>query len=160
MVWPTMLALFWRVAVEQAHLVHGVEQLAMRRLEAVDLGERTRNVGAHGVGHVVRFERFRDGLLRYLGVQADNVRVINVLLLRALFWFSSLPRFPLETSSGLVRWFKYLAGFAPAYALLQVKLIEILFAMFGNVALAPFIVVAQQQVEHGFHRSKRLPAPP
>jgi|GEM_PF-3562504 len=69
------------LALEQAHLVHGVEQLAVRGLEAVDLRERTRDVDAHGVGHVVGLERLRDGLLGYLGVQANDVLGVDLLLL-------------------------------------------------------------------------------
>ena len=48
---------FLALALEQAHLVHGVEQLAVRGLEAVDFRERTRDVGAHGIGHVVSLKR-------------------------------------------------------------------------------------------------------
>ena len=75
-------------AVEQAHLVHGIQKLAVRRLEPVDLRERAGHVGAHGVGHVVHFEGLRDGLLQHLGVQADHVGVFHMLLLRLCFGLS------------------------------------------------------------------------
>ena len=69
------------VALEQAHLVHGEKQLAVRGLEAIDFGEGTRDVGAHGIRHVVGLERLRDGLLRDLRMQADDVGVVDLLLL-------------------------------------------------------------------------------
>ena len=69
------------LALEQTHLVHGVEQLAVRGLKAVDLGERTRDVDAHGVGHVVDLERLRDRLVGDLGVQADDVLGVDLLFL-------------------------------------------------------------------------------
>ena len=96
------------VTVQQAHLVHGVQQLAVRRLEAVYLGERARNVGAHGVGHVVQFQRLRDGLLGNLGMQADNVGVFHPLLLRFLFRLLC-HGFPLVLLSGIAprrAWFE------------------------------------------------------
>ena len=69
------------LALEQTHLVHGVEQLAVRGLKAVNLGERTRDVDAHGVGHVVDLERLRDRLVGDLGVQADDVLGVDLLFL-------------------------------------------------------------------------------
>ena len=51
------------LALEQTHLVHGVEQLAMRGLKAINLGECARDVDAHGVGHVVDLERLRNRLV-------------------------------------------------------------------------------------------------
>ena len=73
------------LALEQTHFVHGVEQLAVRGLKAVDLGERTRNVDAHSVGHVVDLERLRDRLVGDLGVQADDVLGVDLLFLWLVF---------------------------------------------------------------------------
>ena len=47
---------------EQPHLVHGVEQLAVRGLEAVDLGDGARDDDAHGIGHVVLLDDVGDEL--------------------------------------------------------------------------------------------------
>ena len=52
--------------VQQAHLVHGVQQLAVRRLKAVDLRDRPGNDDAHGVGHIVFPQRFGNGLRYHL----------------------------------------------------------------------------------------------
>ena len=65
MVLPTMLADLVRCALEQAHLVHGVQQLAVRRLEAVDLRQRAADDDAHSVGHIVGFQRAGDGVFQH-----------------------------------------------------------------------------------------------
>ena len=52
-------------ALEQAHLVHGVQQLAVRRFEAVDLRQCAADDDAHGVGHIVGFQRAGDGVLQH-----------------------------------------------------------------------------------------------
>ena len=52
-------------ALEQTHLVHGVQQLAVRRLEAVDLRQSAADDDAHGVGHIVGFQRAGDGILQH-----------------------------------------------------------------------------------------------
>ena len=52
-------------ALEQAHLVHGVQQLAVCRFEAVDLWQRAADDDAHGVGHIVGFQRAGDGVLQH-----------------------------------------------------------------------------------------------
>ena len=44
---------FGSAACQKSHLVHGVEQLTVSGLEAVDLGNGTRDDDAHDVGHVV-----------------------------------------------------------------------------------------------------------
>ena len=71
MVLPTMLATFGAVALEQAHVVHGVQQLAVRRLEAVDLRQGTGDDDAHGVGHIVGFQRIGDGRFQHLARRED-----------------------------------------------------------------------------------------
>ena len=43
----------------------------MRRLEAVDLGDRAAHDHAHGVGHVVAFKRIGDILVLYLGKMVE-----------------------------------------------------------------------------------------
>ena len=52
-------------ALEQTHLVHGVQQLAVRRLETIDLRQRAADDDAHGVGHIVGFQRAGDGVLQH-----------------------------------------------------------------------------------------------
>ena len=54
---------FGAVAVQQAHLVHGVQQLAVGRLEAVNLRDRAGHNNAHRVRHVVLAQRVRDALI-------------------------------------------------------------------------------------------------
>ena len=54
---------FGAVAVQQAHLVHGVQQLAVGRLEAVNLRDRAGHDNAHRVRHVVLAQRVRDALI-------------------------------------------------------------------------------------------------
>ena len=51
------------VAVQQPHLVHGVQQLAVRRLKAVDLRDRARHNNAHRIRHIVLAQRVRDALI-------------------------------------------------------------------------------------------------
>ena len=51
--------------LEQAHPVHRVEQLAVRRLEAVDLRQGAGDDDAHGVGHVVGLQRAGDGVFQH-----------------------------------------------------------------------------------------------
>ena len=51
-------------ALEQPHPVHGVQQLAVGGLEAVDLGQRPADDDAHGVGHIVGFQGAGDGVLQ------------------------------------------------------------------------------------------------
>ena len=129
------------LALQQTHLVHGVEQLAVRGLKAVDLGERTRDVDAHGVGHVVDLERLRDRLVGDLGVQADDVLGVDLLflwlVLRLLLCHDILLNFLWAVVIDLL--------------LLQVQLVQVFLAVLGDMALAARLVVAQQQVEHGFH---------
>ena len=52
-------------ALEQTHLVHGVQQLAVRRLEAVDLRQRAADDDAHGIGHIVGFQRAGNGIFQH-----------------------------------------------------------------------------------------------
>ena len=52
-------------ALEQPHLVHGVQQLAVRRLKAVDLRQSAADDDAHGVRHIVGFQRAGNGILQH-----------------------------------------------------------------------------------------------
>ena len=54
------------VALQQPHLVHRVEQLAVGGLEAVDLRQRAGDDDAHRVGHIVGFQRVGDGGFQHL----------------------------------------------------------------------------------------------
>ena len=75
-------------AGEQPHLIHRIEQLAVRGLKAVDLRDRAGEDNAHRVGHVVDLERLRD-LLLHDGARAEDVGIGVCLLLcgaRVLFF--------------------------------------------------------------------------
>ena len=48
-------------AFQQAHAVHGIQQFAVGGLEAVNFRQRTGNNNAHGVRHVVCFQRIGNG---------------------------------------------------------------------------------------------------
>ena len=73
---------------QQTHLIHRVEQLAVRGLEAVDLRDRARHDDRHRVGHVVFFECAADRLLLHLGPQAHHIRVVFMMrfFVVLLFW--------------------------------------------------------------------------
>ena len=60
-------------ALDQAHLIHRIQQLAVGGLEAVDLRQGAADDDAHGVGHIVRFQRAGDGVFQHTaGVQYLN----------------------------------------------------------------------------------------
>ena len=55
---------------QQAHIVHSVQQFAVRRLEAVYFRQSTGNNNAHGIRHIVLLQRFGDrGFLHHAGRQ-------------------------------------------------------------------------------------------
>ena len=60
---------------QKAHFVHGVEQLPVGGLEPVDLRDGPGDDDAHGVGHIVDFQRVGDGLGHHGGLQALDVGV-------------------------------------------------------------------------------------
>ena len=60
---------------QQAHLVHGVQELAVGGLEAVDLRDGPGDDHAHGVGHIVLVQGRGDGLLHYRAPQAHDIGV-------------------------------------------------------------------------------------
>ena len=72
---------------QKTHLIHCVEQLSVRGLEAVDLGDRTRNDNAHDVGHVVLLDGLRNGLV-------DDGSVDKLLFAFVLLFSHSLDRDP------------------------------------------------------------------
>ena len=54
---------FRTVSRQKSHFIHGIEQLAVRRLEAVYLRQRAADDNAHRIGHVVFFQGAYDVLL-------------------------------------------------------------------------------------------------
>ena len=77
---------------QQPHVVHGVQQLPVGGLEAVDLRDGPGDDDRHGVGHVVQFQRLSNGLLQHLGVQPHHVGVIKFLsLLGSLLFCHGIP---------------------------------------------------------------------
>ena len=57
----------------------------MGGLEAVDLRDGAGDDDAHGVGHVIRFQRLGDGLLQNLRPQADDIGIIVFFCFFLLF---------------------------------------------------------------------------
>ena len=51
------------VAAQQAHFIHGVKQLAVGGLKAVDLRDRARDNDAHRIRHIIFAQRIRDALV-------------------------------------------------------------------------------------------------
>ena len=67
---------------KQAHLIHRVQQLAVRGLKAVDLRDGARNDDAHRIRHIIFLKRRYNRLLdQNAGVFNDRRRV------HAFFWF-------------------------------------------------------------------------
>ena len=62
-------------AGEQSHFVHGIQQLAMGGLEAVDLRNGPGDDDAHGVGHIVFVQSPGDGLLHHRPPQSQHIGV-------------------------------------------------------------------------------------
>ena len=75
-------------AAQQAHFIHGIQQLAVRGLEAVDLGDRARYDDAHGVGHVVDGQRIGDRLFQHLSAQTLHAGGVRRRLLCRFFLLS------------------------------------------------------------------------
>ena len=75
---PHNVGAFGTRAGQQPHFVHGVEQLAVRGLQTVDLGNRARDNHTHHIGHIVFLNGFGDGLIH-------NRRVLNDPFLFFLF---------------------------------------------------------------------------
>ena len=51
--------------LQQPHAVHGVQQLAVGGLEAIDLGQGAGDDDAHRVGHIVGLQRAGDGIFQH-----------------------------------------------------------------------------------------------
>ena len=66
-------------AGQKAHLIHGIEELSVGGLEAVDLRDGAGHDNAHGVGHIVAVQRFRNRLMDHLAVEAHHIGVDGVL---------------------------------------------------------------------------------
>ena len=64
-------------AGQQPHFVHGVEQLAVRGLEAVDLRNGPGDDDAHGIGHVIGLQGVGDGLFHHRRPEAHDVGVVD-----------------------------------------------------------------------------------
>ena len=67
------------VAGHQAHFVHGVQQLPVGGLEAVDLRNGPGHDGRHGIGHEVGLQRAGDGLLHHRRMQPHDIGIIDFL---------------------------------------------------------------------------------
>ena len=74
---------------EKPHFVHGIQQLAVRRLEAVDLRDGTRDDDRHGIGHVVGLQRLTDWLLEHLCPQSHYIWVVMLFAFRLFFLWHS-----------------------------------------------------------------------
>ena len=53
------------VARKKSHLIHSIKELSVRRLEAVYLGNSSRDDDAHYVGHIVFFDSVGNKLILY-----------------------------------------------------------------------------------------------
>ena len=92
---------------EQPHFIHGKEQLPVRRLETVNLRDGARQNNAHGVGHIVLFQRIGDPLLHHLsGVLDHTVHRAGRTGSPAVISFSghSRPSSQLTSTSSRYRW--------------------------------------------------------
>ena len=74
---------------QQTHLVHGVQQLPVRGLKAVDLRNRAGNDHRHGIGHVVDLQSLGDGLLRGRTHQTHYPIGVDFFLFLFRFFFLS-----------------------------------------------------------------------
>ena len=52
-------------ALDEAHLIHRIQQLAVGGLETVDLRQGAADDDTHSVGHIVRFQRAGDGVFQH-----------------------------------------------------------------------------------------------
>ena len=110
-------------ARQQPHFIHGIEQLPVRGLKAVDLRNRTRHDYAHGIRHEVDFQRLGDGLLYNLRMQSHDVGIVLMLVFFFFFLFCHYLHPPF---------------------LGNIRQLQKLVAVFGDVILAPLEVVALQ----------------
>ena len=79
---------------QQAHFIHGVKQLAVGGLKAVDLRDGPGHDDAHGVGHEVLPQGVADILLDDLPRPGDKPLHLGGLLPLGLLFFSWHNRFP------------------------------------------------------------------
>ena len=86
------------LAPQELHLVHGIQQLPVTGLEAVDLWDSSADDDAHGVGHIVDLQGLGDGLFQHLRMESFDVWVVRFgtirfgfLLVCHSFSFSPIP---------------------------------------------------------------------
>ena len=85
MVWPTTLADLVRCRPADSSDTW-CTAASGGGLEAVDLRDGPGDDDAHGVGHIVDFQRLGDGLLQHFGPQAHDVGVLIASLPCVFFW--------------------------------------------------------------------------
>ena len=93
---------FGASAGQKSHLEHGVQQLAMGGLEAVDLRDGTGDNDAHGIGHIVGLQGLGDGLFQHLGPQTHHVGIVVILFFLGFLlshFKTRLPEFTVFSSS-------------------------------------------------------------
>ena len=93
---PHDIGRFGAGRAEQAHLIHGVQQLPVRRFEAVDLRDGAGENHAHRIGHVVLFQRAGDPLFHHLARAFNHAVRFGTGLGRVFAFFRHL--FPLLSS--------------------------------------------------------------
>ena len=91
MVWPTMLALFWRSPLSRPILYMVYSSLRCEGLKP-SISGNARDVGAHGIRHVVGFERLRDGLRRDLQCRPMTLSALTCFFLFGVlvFFFATI----------------------------------------------------------------------
>ena len=89
---------FGALAPQELHLVHGVQELPVTGLEAVDLRDGSTDDDAHGIGHIVDLQGLGDGLFQHLRMESFYIWVVRFgtvclgfLLFCHSFSFSPIP---------------------------------------------------------------------
>ena len=72
--------------VQKAHFIHGIKELPVGRLEAVNLRNGPGYNHRHGIGHIVDFQSFGNGLLCSGAMQTHDAVSIHFFLFRFLFF--------------------------------------------------------------------------
>ena len=65
-------------AVQKPHFIHGIEELSMGGLEAVDFRDGPGDNDRHGIGHVVQFQGVTDGLFENFRMKSLHVGIHGV----------------------------------------------------------------------------------
>ena len=84
---PYHIGRFGSVALQKPHQIHGIQKLSMRGLEAVNLRDGTGHNHGHCIGHIIEFQRFRNGLLGGGANQAHNAIGIHFFLFFGFLFF-------------------------------------------------------------------------